>query len=283
MSRPPSGSIRVRSLSANMFPETAAVLQRRVLVTALALALAPLMLSQPALADNASFAPRTGTGAPGMPEPNTASLLVSYYESFLKERDLERFAQQVAARYTEATLGRLIESGNLDSRRASVLALGLIGTFEASNAVVARALRDGDTTVRDFADTALWAIWYRADTAENNAMLEQVRVLIGQERLEDAVRLSTRLIARAPNFAEAYNQRAIAHFFQHHFQESADDCDRVLERNPYHFGALAGLARCQLQLDRRRDALKTFRRALRVQPFSRGFREAVTALEAEGE
>ena len=131
-------------------------------------------------------------------------------------------------------------------------------------------------------ENALWAIWCRADTPENNAVLEQVRLLIGQERPGDAVTLATRLIARTPGFAEAYNQRAIAHFVQGHFAESADDCQRVLQRNPYHFGALAGLAKCQLRLDQRQEALKTFRRALRLQPFNEGLREFVSALEAEG-
>jgi tetratricopeptide (TPR) repeat protein len=217
-----------------------------------------------------------------MREPDAGSLLVVYYEGFLRDHDIENFRQQVTARYTEGTLTRLVESGNLIARRASVLALGLIGTFDC-NAVVARALRDSDSTVRDLADNALWAIWFRADTPENNAMLDQVRLLIRHERLSDAVTLATRLIKRAPNFAEAYNQRAIAHFFQGHFEESADDCQRVLEHNPYHFGALAGLAQCQLRLDQRREALKTFRRALRLQPFSPGLRQAVSALEAEGE
>ncbi len=195
-----------------------------------------------------------------MRESDSGSLLVVYYENFLRDHDIESFQQQVAARYTEGTIARLIVSGNLAARRAGVLALGLIGTME-SNPVVARSLRDSDSTVRDLADNALWAIWFRADTPENNTMLEQVRLLIRQDRLADAVAVATRLIARAPNFAEAYNQRAIGHFFQGHLQESADDCERVLERNPYHFGALAGLAQCQLRLEQRRAALKTFRRA----------------------
>jgi tetratricopeptide (TPR) repeat protein len=90
------------------------------------------------------------------------------------------------------------------------------------------------------------------------------------------------LIGQASNFAEAYNQRAIAHFVQGHFQESAADCERVLERNPYHFGALGGLAQCQLALGQRPEALKTLRRALRLQPYSEGLRELVATLEAEG-
>src|SRR4051794_8607028 len=241
---------------------------------ALAYALAAVLATRApsALAGNSSEAPRTG--AVGMGKPETGSLLVDYFEKFLHDHDIDSFRQHVSSRYTEGTLARLVESGNHHARRAAVLALGLFGTYE-SNAVVARALRDSDSTVRDLADNALWAIWFRADTPENNAMLEQVRLLIQHDRLADAVTRASRLIVLAPNFAEAYNQRAIAHFFQGHFQESAEDCERVLERNPYHFGALAGLAQCQLRLDQRRDALKTFRRALRLQPFSKGLRQAV--------
>jgi tetratricopeptide (TPR) repeat protein len=217
-----------------------------------------------------------------MGESDTGSLLVAYYENLLRDRDVESFRQQVSARYTEGTLARLIESGSLPARRAAVLSLGLFGTME-SNAALARALRDSDASVRDLAGNALWALWYRADTPENNAMLEQVRLLIGRDQLADAVALSSRLIGRAPGFAEAYNQRAIAHFFQGHFQESAADCQQVLERNPYHFGALAGLAQCQLNLNQRREALKTLRRALRLQPFSQKLQHDVSALEADND
>jgi tetratricopeptide (TPR) repeat protein len=217
-----------------------------------------------------------------MRESETGSLLVAYYETFLRDHDAERFQQQVSARYTQGTLARLIESGNLSARRAAVLSLGLFGTME-SNAALARALRDSDPAVRDLAGNALWALWFRADTPENNALLEQVRLLIGHDRLAEAVALSSRLIARAPNFAEAYNQRAIAHYLQGHFQESAADCHQVLERNAYHFGALAGLAQCQLHLNQRPEALKTLRRALRLQPFSERLKKDVAALEAEGD
>jgi len=233
-----------------------------------------------AMADTSIDSPRFG--APGMLEPHTGSLLVDYYEAFLRDQDIESFQQHVSARYTEGTLARLIESGNPQARRAAVLSLGLFGTYEV-NAAVARALRDTDLTVRRLAGDALWAIWFRADTPENNKTLEQVSQLIGHQRLEQAVELATRLLERSPRFAEAYNQRAIAHFAQEHFEESAADCRRVLEHNPYHFGALSGLAQCQLRLGQRREALKTFRRALRLQPYNDGLREAVDALEAEGE
>jgi Flp pilus assembly protein TadD len=234
----------------------------------------------PALASNSFDPPRTG--ARGMLEPHTGSLLVDYFETFLRDHDIDSFRLHVRARYTEGTLARLVGSPNIHARRAAVLAMGLIGTFE-SNPVVARALRDSDPTVRELAEHALWAIWFRADTPANNETLEKVRNLIGRNQFDQAVDLATRLIVRAPDFAEAYNQRAFALFLKGRFAESAADCRRVLERNPYHIGALSGLGKCQIQLDQRGEALKTFRRALKVQPYSEGLRQLVSALEAEGQ
>lgn len=249
---------------------------RLTLALALTLAVAPAV----ALAGVSLDSPRIG--APGMLEPHTGSLLVDYYEAFLRDQDIEGFRTQVSTRYTEGTLARLVETGSTQARRAAVLGLGLFGSYE-TNAAVARGLRDNDLTVRRLAGDALWAIWFRADTPENNKTLEEVSRLIGHQLPDQAVELATRLIERSPKFAEAYNQRAIAHFAQDHFEESAADCRRVLQRNPYHFGALSGLAQCQLRMNQRREALKTFRRALRLQPYSDGLREAVAALEAEGE
>lgn len=218
-----------------------------------------------------------------MLEPQTSSVLVDFYEAFLRDQDLERFRQQVASRYTEGTLARVVDSGRTEARRAAVLALGLLGTYEASNAVVAKALRDDDPTVRELASSALWSIWFRADSPENNQSLERVRTLLGEAKLDDAIELATKLTARAPRFAEAYNQRAFIYFKLGRFEESVADCRRVLELNPYHFGALDGLARCQLELNQRREAIKTLRRSLKLQPFSEGLRAFIAALEADGD
>lgn len=217
-----------------------------------------------------------------MLEPHTAALLVDYFETFLREKDIEAFQLSVATRYTEGTLARLARSGGVQARRAAVLALGLVGSF-AVNEDVARSLRDPDPAVRNLAQNALWAIWFRADSPENNASLQEVRDLIGRQRYVEARDLAARLIERAPDFAEAYNQRAIALFSEEKFVESAADCRRAIERNPYHIGALAGLGQCYLQMNRRRDALATFRRAMKVQPFSTSLRETVERLVAEGE
>lgn len=247
-----------------------------VLVTCVTLGWVPV----PTVAGPAADSPRTRLRE--TLAPPTSSVLIDFYQAYLRDQNLEHYRQQVASRYTEATLARISETANTDARRAAVLALGAMGTYEFSNAVLAKAQRDSDPTVRYIAERGLWAIWSRADTPENNETLERIATLVRQEQLDDALQLADKLIARAPRFAEAYNQRAIIYYALQRYQESANDCERVLELNPVHFGALNGLAGCQHRLDKRTEALKTLRRALKLRPFNEGLRESIAALEAEG-
>jgi tetratricopeptide (TPR) repeat protein len=221
-------------------------------------------------------------GVSSMSEAHNGSLLVQYFKAFLRDRDLDAFRNRVAVRYNEGSLCRILSiSADVAARRAAVLSLGILGTFDQSNAALGKALRDSDVAVRSMAEDALWAIWFRADTPEHNQMLSKVRLVIGREELVQAEMLVTRLIAAAPNFAEAYNQRAIVYFHQGRFAESVDDCQSVLSRNPYHFGAISGMAECQLRLKRPHDALKTLRRALKLQPYHTSLRENIRILETE--
>jgi tetratricopeptide (TPR) repeat protein len=217
-----------------------------------------------------------------MSESYNGSLLVEYFKSFLGDRELDSFRNRVAARYNEGTLCRILSiSTDVAARRAAVLSLGILGGFDGSNAALGKALGDPDASVRGMAEDALWAVWFRADTPEHNQTLEKVRLAIGREEFVQAEVMVTRLIADAPNFAEAYNQRAIIYFHQGRFAESVLDCQRVLSRNPYHFGALSGMAGCQLELKRPHDALKTLRRGLKLQPYHNSLRETIRALETQ--
>ncbi len=217
-----------------------------------------------------------------MSEEHSGSLLVDYFKAFLEDRDLESFRERVAARYSEGTLGRILAgSPSVAARRAAVVSLGLLGTFDQSNTVLGRALKDADPAVRGMTENALWEVWFRAASPAHNQMLEQVRHAISRQQFDVAETLATRLIEQAPAFAEAYNQRAIIHFEQGRFAESVHDCRLVLRHNPYHFGAIGGMARCQLQLNRPREALKTLRQGLKLQPYSSSIRGLIRELETQ--
>lgn len=225
---------------------------------------------------------RPGIGGSGRGDAETGALLVAYFQRLLEDRDLAAFQDRVAARYTEGSLGRILaESPVATARRAAVVALGQQGRFAQSNAVLGRALRDSDPVVRRLAEDALWSIWFRAGTPEANRALQEVAHLIARGQMSRAETLANHLIRVAPEFAEAYNQRAILYFQQGRFADSAVDCQRVLSRNPYHFGALSGLAQCLIRLDHPADALKTLHRARKLQPYNELLRENVKLLEAQ--
>jgi tetratricopeptide (TPR) repeat protein len=188
---------------------------------------------------------------------------------------LQKFHREVKSRYSEGTLQHLLESGDVLSRRAAVLALGLIGTMR-SNKPMAALLHDGDDGVRQMAADALWSLWFRGDAEEHNKELQRI-LRFGE--CKKVLASLTALIKKAPSFAEAYNQRAIIHFRLEDYHKSIADCETVLQLNPWHFGAQAGIGQCFMKLNRPRAALKAFKNALRINPNLDGVEDTVKALE----
>jgi tetratricopeptide (TPR) repeat protein len=216
------------------------------------------------------------------------ALLLEYYHELPKPRDgegraawavrleagLEQFKQKVEARYNEGTLQRLLRCSDPEGRRAALVALRLLGSMN-SNEPVAGMLRDDDDGVRQLAAEALWSLWFHADTEANNRELQRLVRRNPGRRLAGL----NALVDKAPDFAEAYNQRAIIYFGLGQYEKSVADCERVLKLNPYHFGALSGMAQCYLKLDRARAALQAFRRVQRLHPAMDGVEETIRALE----
>jgi tetratricopeptide (TPR) repeat protein len=185
------------------------------------------------------------------------------------------FRAAVRERYTEGTLQRILAGAEMKARRAAALALGLVGTMD-SNPVVAAALHDPDSVVQRFAADALWELWFRGGTLDQNLrLLEASRntdAIAARADLDD-------LIQQAPDFAEAYNQRAIWFFKRGEFARAVEDCEAVLRLNPYHFGAAAGLGQCLAKLGKPRAAIRAFRTALEINPALEHLRDTIRALE----
>ncbi len=188
---------------------------------------------------------------------------------------MRHFRDEVTAKYTDGTLLRLLRADDVRARRAAALALGLIGEAASAPAVAAALREDDDTLVRRFAADALWELWFRAGTPEQNRRLERAA---GMPDAVGAVSELDDLIREAPDFAEAYNQRAIAHFRRGDYARSADDCEAVLRLNPHHFGAASGLGQCLLKLKKPRAALRAFRQAIELNPTLEHLTETIQAL-----
>ena len=188
---------------------------------------------------------------------------------------MRQFASATARVYTEGTLQRLLRMSDIPGRRAAALAIGLVGTME-SNPRLAEALRDGDTLVRKFATDSLWELWFRAGTPDQNVRLQKA---LQCAELGQSVAALDQLIAEAPDFAEAYNQRAILCYRRGDYGLAVKDCEAVLRLNPHHFGAAAGMGQSYLRLRKPRAALRAFRQAMEINPSAENVRDTIRGLE----
>jgi tetratricopeptide (TPR) repeat protein len=200
-----------------------------------------------------------GTNPPRLP-----TLLV-LYQQYLDHQDLARFTTSAAESYGSGTLERLTRHASREVRRAAVLALGALGDYDANHALGC-ALLDKDRTVRTLAENAIRGLWTRGGNEAERQELHLISRLNAAQLHQEAATRATRLIERAPWFAEVWHQRAVAHFALGRLVESIRDCHQALEINPYHFVAATSMGQAYLQLQNPVSALECFRRALRLNP-----------------
>jgi tetratricopeptide (TPR) repeat protein len=194
-------------------------------------------------------------------------------------KSLLKYKRAVEARYNEATLERLLQSQLAEARQAAILALGMIGSIY-TNPNVAKSLHDEDPIARQLAEHALRSIWLRADSPENNRELHRLMELVAQDDNADEILAGfDALILKAPRFAEAFNQRAIFHFVRGDYARAIRDCEKTLRLNPHHFGAAAGMGQCFMKQKKLRAALRSYRRANRINPNLDKIRETILSLE----
>ncbi|MCA9106332.1 MAG: hypothetical protein R3B96_24270 [Pirellulaceae bacterium] len=211
-------------------------------------------------------------------EPNRIPLLDQLYQDFLNNENSASFVRAVSRHYTVGTLARLARFGARVSRRAAVLAIGMVGDYQ-DNQVLGRALCDGDRAVRLLSDNGIRALWFRCGNAHHRKELQLLARLNNNLDFNEAVRRATDLIESAPWIPEAWNQRGFALFHLKQYDASADDHHQTLEINPYHFVAAVAMGHCYLEMTDPANALESFRRALRLNPGLEGVRAQVEYLE----
>jgi tetratricopeptide (TPR) repeat protein len=206
------------------------------------------------------------------------AVLVRFYQRYLHDSDTARFIASVASRYSISTLHRILQEGDVYRRRASALALGLIGDYR-SNDVLGPLLRDQDRKLRLVVDDALRSIWSRDGSMEQRHELERIVRLNECGDHDGAVQVASLLIESSASFAEAYHQRSLALFNIGEIEHSIEDCTRVLQLNQYHYAAMIGLGHCYLELNELVESLYWFKMALETYPDLEPVRVQVRRLE----
>lgn len=129
-------------------------------------------------------------------------------------------------------------------------------------------LKNSDENVRQQATEELWRLWFYQKGVYGWELLQRSQALLTAGKVAEAEALLTDLINAQPDFAEAWNRRAVLYFVAGEYQKSLNDCQTVVQLVPHHFGALHGMGLCYAAMENYTAAIGTFRQALEIQPYA---------------
>ena len=126
----------------------------------------------------------------------------------------------------------------------------------------------------------IWRIWHTSPTDEAHDTMTTARQALDQGDFSGAIDKLNVLVQNNPEFAEAWNQRAIVLYLSGDFEGSLRDVNRTVALEPNHFGAYAGMGQCYIRLDEPERALEAFETALDIHPWLANIRQQIDMLRA---
>ena len=112
----------------------------------------------------------------------------------------------------------------------------------------------------------IWRFWL-APGPDTRRLVDEAMDLRESYDFAGAEALLDEAVARAPDYAEAFNQRAFVRFLRENDEGAERDLLRALELEPRHFGALSGLFHVLMRGGRAEQATAALVRAVSIHPW----------------
>ncbi|WP_293086493.1 tetratricopeptide repeat protein [Okeania sp. SIO3B5] len=129
-------------------------------------------------------------------------------------------------------------------------------------------MKNPDELIRNKATGELWRIWFEQKGVAGLEAIQSSEHLLQVGEVAKAEAVLNKLVEDLPDFAEAWNRRAVLSYSLGEYEKAIKDCEMVVKIIPFHFGALHGLGLCYAALGKYREAILAFKKALEVQPYS---------------
>ncbi|MDP3736638.1 MAG: tetratricopeptide repeat protein [Hyphomonadaceae bacterium] len=121
----------------------------------------------------------------------------------------------------------------------------------------------------------IWDAWLVSGSPTVDIMMKRGLEYQEAEDVDSARHAYDTAIAIKPDYAEAWNRRALLFFNDGKYDEAVADLESALIYEPRHFGAWIGLGMIFESIERPEAALKAYRKALEIHP------HAAAALQGE--
>lgn len=112
----------------------------------------------------------------------------------------------------------------------------------------------------------VWDAWLVSGSPTVDVLMQRGLEYQQTDNLEAARDAFDRAIAILPEYAEAWNRRAVLFFNDGKYDEAIADLETALIREPRHFGAWIGLAMIFESIERPEAALLAYDKALAIHP-----------------
>ena len=119
-------------------------------------------------------------------------------------------------------------------------------------------LEDPENTDWESVELNIWHEWSKSGSAAMDHLLQRGIGAMKSGKLRKAVEHFSATIDYAPDFAEAWNERATVFYMMEEYGLSMSDIRQTLILNPRHFGAMVGLGAILEGLERPKDALMAY-------------------------
>lgn len=204
---------------------------------------------------------------------------VESVQPHLQYKDLHGLVGHLKAHWSKDQLMSLLFCDHADARKVAALSLALVGC-KSCIAKLADQLKDPDPMVNQMAEHALWSIWFRSGSCPANHEVCEGTKALNDRKMEKAIQHFCRAIEIDPNFAEAYNQRAITSYLLEKYDQSIDDCRETVRLMPCHFGAWSGMGHCHAHLNQPADTIRCYQKALEINPHLTSLHETLEQLKS---
>jgi len=112
----------------------------------------------------------------------------------------------------------------------------------------------------------IWDAWLVSGSGTVDILMKRGLEYQEQEDMEGAREMFDRVITIRPEYAEAWNRRALLFFNDGKYDEAVADLESTLVHEPRHFGAWIGLGMIFESIERPEAALLAYRKALEFHP-----------------
>jgi len=200
----------------------------------------------------------------------------------LAGQDMAALVTLLKTNWSHRQITSVFTAEDADARKVAAFAFGLVGK-KCCVHKLAPLLHDPDAMVHQMAEHALWSVWLRSGSCEANHEVARGTRALNRRDFDHALKHFDRAVELDPSFAEAYNQRAIVLYLQEQFERSVDDCHHTVSRMPCHFGAWAGMGHGCAHLGRRDEAIRSYEKALEINPRLEGMRQGIESLREKAQ